>query len=56
MYGVNSFTEHKHWGCDNVIIDARIKGHHAPPLIEDEEIEQRINRFFEAGGVLSKEK
>lgn len=46
MHGINSFTKHKHWGCDNVIIDARLKPHHAPPLIEDETIKANINRFF----------
>ncbi|WP_306982674.1 UbiD family decarboxylase [Alkalicoccobacillus murimartini] len=51
MYGVNSFTEYKHWGCDAVIIDARIKPHHAPPLVEDNEVERKIDRFFEESGV-----
>ncbi|GAK05014.1 LOW QUALITY PROTEIN: 3-polyprenyl-4-hydroxybenzoate carboxy-lyase [Geomicrobium sp. JCM 19037] len=46
MHGVNSFTLHKHWGCDAMIIDARLKPHHAPPLIEDEDVEKRIERFF----------
>jgi 4-hydroxy-3-polyprenylbenzoate decarboxylase len=30
--GVNSNTINKHWGCSNIIIDARIKPHHAPVL------------------------
>ena len=51
MYGVNSFTEHKHWGCDAVIIDARIKPHHAPPLVENDEVERKIDRFFGESGV-----
>ncbi|QQK75329.1 UbiD family decarboxylase [Salicibibacter cibarius] len=49
MHGINSFIENKHWGCDTLIIDARIKPHHAPPLIEDEEVEAKIERFFENG-------
>ncbi|WP_184404180.1 UbiD family decarboxylase [Geomicrobium halophilum] len=49
MHGINRFIEHKHWGCDTMIIDARIKPHHAPPLIEDEEVEAKIERFFEDG-------
>lgn len=37
IYGVQQFTEHKHWGCRGpIIIDARIKPHHAPVLqVED---------------------
>ncbi|MBU9714140.1 UbiD family decarboxylase [Evansella tamaricis] len=53
MYGVNSRFEHKHWGCDNIIIDARRKPHHAPPLIPDPEVEKNISRFFKKGGSLS---
>src|SRR5690606_30573812 len=25
IYGINSFYNHKHWGCDAVVLDARIK-------------------------------
>ncbi|MHB8259102.1 MAG: UbiD family decarboxylase [Bacteroidia bacterium] len=33
IYGINAFTENKHWGCKGaLIIDARLKPHHAPPL------------------------
>ncbi|TMW72926.1 UbiD family decarboxylase [Alteribacter natronophilus] len=53
IYGVNSGYENKHWGCDNVIIDVRIKPHHAPPLIADESVEKNIRRFFEAGADLA---
>lgn len=50
IYGVNSFTEHKHWGCKGpLIIDARIKPHHAPILIENPEVEKRIKRLGEKG-------
>jgi len=52
IYGVNSRYEHKHWGCDNVIIDARVKPHQAPPLLPDEEVQQRIKRIFAAGASL----
>lgn len=54
IYGVNPFTKFKHFGCDNVIIDARIKPHHAPPLEKDPEIEKRVDRLFEKGGSLGK--
>lgn len=53
IYGVNSYYENKHWGCDNLIIDARIKTHHAPPLIPDPSIEKSIERFFVSGASLA---
>jgi 4-hydroxy-3-polyprenylbenzoate decarboxylase len=53
IYGVDSFTKNKHWGCNGpLIIDARIKPHHAPPLVLDPAIEQKINRLWERGGSL----
>jgi 4-hydroxy-3-polyprenylbenzoate decarboxylase len=52
VYGINSFTEHKHFGCDNLIIDARIKPHHAPVLEKNSEIEKRVDKLFEKGGSL----
>lgn len=53
IYGVGHFTEHKHWGCTGpLIIDARIKPHHAPPVEKDEATERKIDRLFEKGGSL----
>jgi 4-hydroxy-3-polyprenylbenzoate decarboxylase len=52
VYGINSFTEHKHFGCDNMIIDARVKPHHAPALETLPEIEKRVDKLFEKGGSL----
>lgn len=53
IYGVQSYTRHKHWGCKGpFIIDARIKPHHAPPLIPDPEIEKRVEKLGEKGGSL----
>ncbi|MCB0408734.1 MAG: UbiD family decarboxylase [Flavobacteriales bacterium] len=53
IYGVNSFTQHKHWGCKGpLIIDARIKPHHAPPLVKNPEIEKRVDKLAEKGGSL----
>ncbi len=46
IYGVNSFTENKHWGCSTVIFDARIKPHHAPPLVLDEGVERRVDEIL----------
>ncbi|MGZ4089022.1 MAG: UbiD family decarboxylase, partial [Bacteroidia bacterium] len=54
IYGVNARTEFKHWSCDQVIIDARIKPHHAPVLEKDPAVEKRVDRLFEKGGSLEK--
>ncbi|KAB2878314.1 UbiD family decarboxylase [bacterium] len=44
--GAGAFIEDKHWGCNGpLVIDARIKPHHAPPLIEDPEITRRVDQF-----------
>lgn len=54
IHGVAAFTEHKHWGCRGpMIIDARIKPHHAPPVLKDPAIEKRVDRLFQKGGSLS---
>ncbi len=52
IYGINSFYQYKHWGCDAVIIDARIKPHHAPVLEKDAAVEKKIDRLFDKGGSL----
>jgi len=53
IYGVNSFYEHKHWGCKGpLMIDARIKPHHSPALEKDAKIEKDIERIFNKGGSL----
>ena len=53
IYGINSFIEHKHWGCHGpLIIDARIKPHHAPPLIMDAKVEENISKLWQKGGSL----
>jgi 4-hydroxy-3-polyprenylbenzoate decarboxylase len=54
IYGVNSYYENKHWACDNMIIDARRKPHHAPPLIPDLSVQKNIGRFFTKGASLSR--
>ena len=53
MYGVNSSYTHKHWGCDQMIIDARVKPHQAPPLIPDPAVEKSIERLFVSGASLA---
>ncbi len=54
IHGIHAFTENKHWGCHGpLVIDARIKPHHAPPLEKDPAVEKKIDRLFEAGGSLA---
>lgn len=51
--GVGAFVEDKHWGCTGpLIIDARIKPHHAPPLVDDPAIERRVDALGAQGGPL----
>lgn len=53
IYGVKSFVENKHWGCrGSLIIDARIKSHHAPPVEKVPEVEHRVDRLGEQGASL----
>lgn len=53
MYGVGSFTENKHWGCTGpLVIDARIKTHHSPPMEKDPEVEKRVDALGASGGSL----
>jgi 4-hydroxy-3-polyprenylbenzoate decarboxylase len=53
MYGIASFQENKHWGCKGpLVIDARIKKHHAPPVEKDPAVEKKIDRLFNKGGSL----
>ncbi|WP_417382588.1 UbiD family decarboxylase [Gimesia sp.] len=51
--GIDAFTENKHWGCRGaLVIDARIKPWHAPPLIENPEITRRVDQLGAPGGPL----
>ena len=53
--GIEAFTENKHWGCHgSLVIDARVKPFHAPPLIEDPEISKRVDAMAARGGLLAK--
>lgn len=55
IHGVGAFIEHKHWGCKGpMIIDARIKPHHAPPVVKDPETEKKVDRLFAKNGSLHK--
>jgi len=53
--GIASQTVDKHWGCRGpVVIDARIKPQHAPPLVEDRETSARVDARAARGGELAK--
>lgn len=47
VHGIDSFTEHKHWGCHGpVVIDARIKPWHAPGLVADAKVAEGVRSRF----------
>ncbi len=53
IHGVDAFVEHKGWGCrGSLVIDARIKAHHAPPLVEDPTVTKRVDRLGVRGASL----
>jgi 4-hydroxy-3-polyprenylbenzoate decarboxylase len=53
LYGIGAFTDKKHWGCTgSLVIDARIKTHHAPPLEEDPVVSGRVEELAAPGGPL----
>lgn len=53
VYGIDSFTHFKHWGCKgSLVIDARIKTHHAPALETDPEVEKSVDALGAKGGSL----
>ena len=53
IYGVGQFTHCKHWGSrGSLIIDARLKTYHAPPLEDDPEVEKRVDGLGAPGGPL----
>ena len=53
IHGVAAFIHDKHWGCRGpLVIDARIKPHHAPPLVEDPAVSKRVDALAAPGGPL----
>jgi 4-hydroxy-3-polyprenylbenzoate decarboxylase len=53
IHGVDAFVEHKGWGCRGaLVIDARIKAQHAPPLVEDPAVTKRVDRLGVRGASL----
>ena len=52
IHGIHSFYGNKHWGCHGpLIIDARVKPHHAPALELDAAVEKRVDRLFTTGSL-----
>jgi 4-hydroxy-3-polyprenylbenzoate decarboxylase len=53
--GIESFTQNKAWGCrGSIVIDARIKGFHAPPLLQDPILTQRVDRWIKGHPALKR--
>lgn len=53
IFGVKSSVTHKHWGCEgSLIIDARIKNHHAPELVPDAKVAKKVDAMFAKSGSL----
>jgi 4-hydroxy-3-polyprenylbenzoate decarboxylase len=53
IHGIESFVHEKHWGCHGpLVIDARLKPHHAPPLAVDPEVSRRVDALAAQGGPL----
>ena len=54
VHGVGAVVRQKHWGCRGpLVIDARLKPHHAPPVEEDPAISSRIDALSARGGPLA---
>ncbi len=55
IHGIGSFIRDKHWGCRGaLVIDARSKPHHAPPLVEDPEVTRKIDALAARSGPLAR--
>jgi 4-hydroxy-3-polyprenylbenzoate decarboxylase len=53
IYGIGETSLAKHWGCTGpLVIDARIKPQHAPPLLDDPQIERQVDALGTKGGAL----
>jgi 4-hydroxy-3-polyprenylbenzoate decarboxylase len=54
LQGIDSATVDKHWGCRGpVVVDARVKPHHAPPLVEDQQVQKKVDAMAARGGSIS---
>lgn len=51
IHGIGAYYSHKHWSCKGpVLIDARIKPHHAPVLEKDPIVEDKITGILKRAG------
>jgi 4-hydroxy-3-polyprenylbenzoate decarboxylase len=54
IYGLGAATRARHWGCSgSLVIDARAKAHHAPPLREDPALVRKIEALAAQNGPLA---
>ena len=54
VHGVGATVRQKHWGCTGpLVIDARLKPHHAPPVEEDPAVSARVDALAARGGPLA---
>lgn len=53
VYGVDAETRGRHWGCrGSLVVDARSKPFHAPPLVDDPAVERVVDQLGAKGGPL----
>ncbi|MFM8733748.1 MAG: UbiD family decarboxylase [Pirellulales bacterium] len=53
VHGVDAETTQKHWGCRGpLVIDARLKPHHAPPVEEDPAVTAAVDALCRRAGPL----
>ncbi|MDD2541413.1 MAG: UbiD family decarboxylase [Desulfuromonadaceae bacterium] len=53
IYGIRQEIRGRHWGCSGaLVIDARIKPFHAPPLVDDPAVERNIDALGAPGAPL----
>jgi 4-hydroxy-3-polyprenylbenzoate decarboxylase len=53
IHGIDAFYKNKHWGCNGpIVIDARVKPHHAPPVEVDPVTSKKVDKLFSKGGSL----
>jgi 4-hydroxy-3-polyprenylbenzoate decarboxylase len=53
--GIRERIVDKHWSCDGpLVVDARRKLHHAPPLVESPEVTRRIDALAASGQPISR--
>ncbi len=54
VHGVAARVRQKHWGCEGpLVIDARLKPHHAPPVEEDPAVTAKVDALCVRGGPLA---